>query len=239
MFREPKRLKTTEFSYRPAFPNTPSHYVLDESKTDFRPDTLDHRSLVLIDPPSSATPQATKALTRELKSVRETQTKTPQHELGWYIDPNRISNVFQWIVELHSFDSELPLAQDMKAQSVTSIVVELRFSTNYPFSPPFVRVIRPRFVPFTQGGGGHVTGGGAMCMELLTSSGWSAVSSIESVLLQVRLAMANLEPKPARLVRGNHRDYSVGEAMEAFRRACKQHGWEMPKDFQQFSSTWR
>lgn len=52
-------------------------------------------------------------------------------------------------------------------------------------SPPFIRVVRPRFRGFGQGGGGHVTVGGALCMELLTNSGWSAVSSLESVLLQV------------------------------------------------------
>ena len=33
-------------------------------------------------------------------------------------------------------------------------------------SPPFVRVIRPRFLGFQQGGGGHVTIGGALCMQV-------------------------------------------------------------------------
>jgi len=38
-----------------------------------------------------------------------------------------------------------------------------------------------------------------MCMELLTASGWSPANSMESVLLQVRMALCNLEPQPARL----------------------------------------
>ena len=78
-----------------------------------------------------------------------------------------------------------------------------------------------------------------MCMELLTNSGWSSVSSIESVLLQVRMAIANLEPKPARLeIQGmqQQRDYGVTEAMEAYIRACRTHGWEVPKDFKDFAS---
>ncbi|KAJ7474937.1 hypothetical protein FB451DRAFT_1247033 [Mycena latifolia] len=29
----------------------------------------------------------------------------------------------------------------------------------YPIGPPFFRIITPRFLPFIQGGGGHVTGG--------------------------------------------------------------------------------
>ena len=61
-------------------------------------------------------------------------------------------------------------------------------------------------------------------MELLTNNGWSAVSNIESVLLQVRLAMSSTDPRPARLEAGPVRDYGVGEAIEAFRRACVAHG---------------
>lgn len=177
-------------------------------------------------------------LNRELKTVLKIQEATPLHELGWYINAELVSNVYQWIVELHSFESHLPLAQDMKAAGMTSVVLEIRFGKDYPHSPPFVRVIRPRFLPFMQGGGGHVTAGGAMCMELLTNSGWSAVSSIEGVLLQVRMAIMNLEPKPARLENKNkahQRDYGTAEAMDAYIRACRTHGWEVPKDFQDFA----
>lgn len=148
-----------------------------------------------------------------------------------------VTNVYQWIVELHSFDPSLPLSKDMKAAGLTSIVLEMRFGKDFPHSPPFVRVIKPRFIPFARGGGGHVTGGGAMCMELLTNSGWSAVSSIESVLLQVRMAIMNLEPAPARLEKtgkGNPATYGTNEAMEAYIRACQAHGWEVPKDFKDF-----
>jgi len=210
--------------------------------TDFIPGSLDQDSLPMMQEPRYATPSATMRLQRELKTVLKVQESTPSHELGWYINPELISNVYQWIVELHSYESTLPLAQDMKKSGVTSIVLEIRFGKDYPMSPPFVRVIRPRFLPFTQGGGGHVTGGGAMCMELLTNSGWSAVSSIEGVLLQVRLAIQNLEPKPARLLSTNpakhqQMDYGTGEAMDAYRRACVTHGWEIPKDFNEFAST--
>lgn len=208
-----------------------------EPLTDFVPGSLDQSQLPMLDPPSYATPMATKSLNRCLKEVLEVQKKTPLHELGWYIDPELISNVYQWIVELHSFESTLPLAQDMKAAGVTSIVLEIRFGKEYPHSPPFVRVIRPRFLPFMSGGGGHVTAGGAMCMELLTNSGWSAVSSIESVLLQVRMAIMNLDPKPARLEsRPRVGDYNVFEAIEAYKRACAQHGWQVPPDFGDFAT---
>ncbi|KAI2632101.1 hypothetical protein GGR54DRAFT_18026 [Hypoxylon sp. NC1633] len=201
-------------------------------KTDFRPWTLDYSNLPQLAPPSYATEMAQKALGQEIKKLVKTQSTTPLHELGWFIDFERISNMFQWIVELHSFDPSLPLAKDMKIAGLTSIVLEIRFTRRFPMSPPFVRVIRPRFLPFMHGGGGHVTAGGAMCMELLTNTGWSPANSLESVLLQVRLAICTVDPRPARLESASRqqRQYGVLEAIEAYKRAASTHGWEIPKD---------
>lgn len=200
----------------------------EPSQTDFRPGVLDHSTLPILAPPAYAAPAATRSLQRELSNTLQIQETHPAHELGWYINPNLVENVYQWIVELHSFDCDLPLAQDLKKRKLVSVVLELRFGKDYPISPPFVRVIRPRFLSFQAGGGGHVTAGGALCMQLLTNSGWSAVSNIESVLLQVRLAISSTDPKPARLDPYNQRDYGVGEAIEAFVRACHTHGVSLP-----------
>ncbi|CAJ2511662.1 Uu.00g072870.m01.CDS01 [Anthostomella pinea] len=214
-------------------PPTPTH---QEPQTDFRPGTLDLSALPQLAPPSYATEAAQKTIQRELKKMQQTQATTPLHELGWYMDFENINNMFQWIVELHSFDPDLPLAQDMKKAKITSIVLEIRFLRGFPISPPFVRVIRPRFLPFMNGGGGHVTTGGAMCMELLTNSGWSPANSLESVLLQVRMAICSSVPKPARLEScmygqdGSDRMYGVVEAVEAYKRAAANHDWEVPKD---------
>ena len=204
----------------------------DPTKTDFTPHSLDHSTLPILEPPTYATPLGTRTLQKELQATLKIQDSTPAHELGWYIDRDLISNVYQWIVELHSFEPHLPLAKDMRAHNLKSVVLELRFGASYPMSPPFVRVIRPRFLSFMQGGGGHVTAGGALCMELLTNSGWSVASNIESVLVQVRAAISSTDPKPARLEgRSGIKDYGTGEAVEAYVRACQAHGWEVPKDF--------
>ncbi|RDW64904.1 hypothetical protein BP6252_10555 [Coleophoma cylindrospora] len=212
------------------------------SMTDFVPGSLDQATLPMLKEPAYATRTATLSLNRELQKMLKIQKSIPTHELGWYINPDLMDNIYQWIVEMHSFDPELPLAKDMRTAGVTSIVFEIRFGKDYPHSPPFIRVIRPRFLPFMSGGGGHVTGGGAMCMELLTNTGWSAVNSLESVLLQVRLALMNLEPKPARLnclgkKQARNDDYNTGEAIQAYLRACHAHGWEVPKDFRDFGSS--
>lgn len=120
-------------------------------------------------------------------------------------------------------------------------MLEFRFGAGFPFSPPFVRVVRPRFLPFAQGGGGHVTVGGAICSEILTNSGWSAVMSIEKVLLQIRLGLTESDP-PARLEMTNGMsdtgDYSIGEAVDAYQRAARSHGWVIPEDVQQIGRLW-
>jgi ubiquitin-conjugating enzyme E2 Q len=51
----------------------------------------------------------------------------------------------------------------------------------YPFEPPFVRVVSPRFKRQT----GFVMNG-ALCMELLTNEGWNPINDIESVIVSIR-----------------------------------------------------
>ena len=212
---------------------------LDASQTDFVPGSLDVSNIKFLDPPSDATPAASKALMKWFQEALKIQETTPLHKLGWYINPDHITNMYQWIVELHSFNEKLPLAKDMKNAKIESIVLEMRFTNQFPFTPPFIRVVKPRFLGFNAGGGGHVTEGGAICMELLTNNGWSAVATVEGVLLQVILAMSE-EERPARL-QGQGRShyasgdsYAVGEAVAAYERACRAHGWTVPADFNKF-----
>lgn len=201
--------------------------------TDFVPGSLDVSKLPCLPLPPFATPQASKALSRALKELQKQQNTTPTAELGWHLCEEALDNIYQWIVELHTFDPAIPLYTDLKKKDLTSVVMELRFGPSYPFSPPFIRVIKPRFLSFIQGGGGHVTAGGSLCMELLTNDGWSAVSSIEAVLLQVKMAISSVDPRPARLPPGSVGEYSAGEAIEAYKRACMTHGWTVPPDLLQ------
>lgn len=141
-------------------------------KCRFAPGALDHSTLPIMPEPSYASIACSKRLQADLQALVKVQNQSNLAELGWYIDASKIDNLYQWIVELHSFEQfeynngELPLAMDMQAMDINSIVMEMRFGASYPMTPPFVRVIRPRFLGFAMGGGGHVTFGGAMCMEV-------------------------------------------------------------------------
>ncbi|KAI9659187.1 MAG: hypothetical protein M1831_003769 [Alyxoria varia] len=197
----------------------------------------------LLPPPDYATSSASKQLQREMRSLLSTQEGAVKNntlaDLGWFLHSDHITetgNLYQWIISLHSFPLELPLAKDMEKAGVQEVLLEMRFAANFPLSPPFVRVIRPRFLPFLQGGGGHVTAGGSICMELLTNDGWLPGSNIESVLLQVRMAIMSLDPRPAKLDGGSsQREYSVGEAVEAYIRVCRTHGWRIPDEIRQMA----
>lgn len=215
-----------------------------EPTTDYVPGSLDFSTLPLMPTPTYATSATTKRLLSELKALNKVHSATSPASLGWSVDAPKIENVYQWIVELHSFhtfsinNAPLPLVADMKKANAKSIVVEIRFGPDFPYSPPYIRVIRPRFLPFTQGGGGHIVIGGAMCMELLTNSGWSSVMSMESVLMQVRMAIASepfarLEGKSSSSSLSSRNNYGAAEAAEGYLRACNSHGWKVPPGFKE------
>lgn len=136
------------------------------------------------------------------------------------------SNICRWHVNLSQFlFKRFPLYKDLVecAQQwnvpEVSVKLECTFPETYPFAPPFVRVISPKFSFHT----GHVTVGGSICMELLTESGWSPVYTFESLIVQVVNAM--IEGGGRIDKRAACSEYSELEAREAFNRVARDHGW--------------
>ena len=70
----------------------------------------------LLPPPIQSSPSASMAIQRELTSMLKEQDLAPNlRDLGWYMPPDLIGdNLYQWFVEMHSLDPELPIAKDMK-----------------------------------------------------------------------------------------------------------------------------
>ncbi|CAA7264437.1 unnamed protein product [Cyclocybe aegerita] len=216
----------------PATSSKPKQVAVTKPKDDWKHDekyvteTLENLML----PPFQSSPSASMAIQRELKSMLKEQEMAPSlRDLGWYMPPDLIGdNLYQWIVEMHSLDATLPIAKDLKNKKVNSIIFEIRFPPTFPNSPPFFRIITPRFLPFIHGGGGHVTGGGSICMDLLTSDGWLPSYSISAVLMQIRLAISNLEPRPARLASNWNISYGIEESLVGYKRAAATHNWTLP-----------
>lgn len=87
-----------------------------------------------------------------------------------------------------------------------------------------------------------MTIGGALCMELLTTNGWTPATSMEAVFVSIKMAISSTDPRPARLneisssARGHNYDYSAAEALDAYERAARTHGWTVPKDIRDTAS---
>ena len=121
--------------------------------------------------PASPTPNATRMVLRELKKLT-----TATHDSNVRVTLPNESDVYVWNVELFvSGGSPLSIQLDEYAKATgepSAVKLEVRFDGGFPSSPPFVRVITPRFAFHT----GHVTIGGSICMAELTSSGWNLSS---------------------------------------------------------------
>ncbi len=157
---------------------------------------------------------------RLMKELNELQREEIQ-KMGFVIK-NRGDDLFTWDVFMTEFDPESPITGDLQRRGVDSVHVEISFpitGQKYPFAPPFVRVVYPRFEFHT----GHITIGGSVCIELLTPQGWSSVYKIESLLVQLKaLVLAG----GARLDETKWNvPYDVREAKGAFTRVARQHGW--------------
>ena len=146
--------------------------------------------------------------------------------VGWTAEPNG-RNLSHWKVELKDFEKGTKLQKDMdevkKRTGKAAIEMEMTFPKEYPYKPPFIRVIRPRFVQRTA----RITIGGSICTELLTDDGWKPIYEIESIIETIRQQITDPESK-AQVDFGNTTDYTLSEAQEAFHRVAQYHkenGW--------------
>merc|ERR1712087_1098118 len=95
--------------------------------------------------------------------------------------PQSEDSMEKWTIKLFQFDPDSNLAKDMLVVGIDHIELEMKFPEQYPFEPPFVRGVKPRFKRQT----GFVMNG-ALCMELLTKDGWNPINDIESVIVSIR-----------------------------------------------------
>jgi len=167
--------------------------------------------------------QATKVLMKEYIRLQKLQARGANE--GVTVSMPDEANGYRWRVAVAA-PQDTPLAAELRMyaeryKQSDEIQLEMLFSADFPMSPPFVRVLTPRFAFHT----GHVTIGGSICIELLTTSGWSPAYTIESLLVQLRsnfiAGEARLDPQRP------NAPYSEMEAREAFRRVAQQHGWKV------------
>ncbi|KAH0509680.1 Ubiquitin-conjugating enzyme E2 Q2 [Microtus ochrogaster] len=151
----------------------------------------------------SGSVQASDRLMKELRDVYRSQS----YKAGIYSVELINDSLYDWHVKLHKVDSDSPLHSDLQIlkekEGIEYILLNFSFKDNFPFDPPFVRVVLPVL------SGGYVLGGGALCMELLTKQGWSSAYSIESVIMQINATLVKGKARVQFGANKIHRIYRV------------------------------
>ncbi|XP_066491180.1 ubiquitin-conjugating enzyme E2 Q2 isoform X1 [Tiliqua scincoides] len=174
----------------------------------------------------SGSVQASDRLMKELRDIYRSQS----YKTGIYSVELVNDSLYEWHVKLLKVDPDSPLHSDLQVlkekEGVEYILLNFSFKDNFPFDPPFVRVVSPVLT------GGYVLGGGALCMELLTKQGWSSAYSTESVIMQIN---ATLVKGKARVQFGaNKNQYNLARAQQSYKSLVQLHekngmyGWFTP-----------
>ena len=138
------------------------------------------------------------------------------------VDP---SDMYTWDLDLYDFEPDQEIAADLRSRKLDRLTLRVIFPPDYPCSPPFVHMLRPRL----REGTGYVLPGGGICMELLTPSEWSPATSIPALVMSVR-AMLLVGKARLRSTAPSTRelDYRYNEARKDFAHIVqvhKKHGW--------------
>lgn len=164
----------------------------------------------------------------ELRLIQDLRTlqRVGEKSLGFRANPIDMK-LDHWSVQIFEFDKNTEFFRDMQKYKKMCgrdyIEMSLSFPPDYPFSPPFARILTPRFQYRT----GHVTLGGSLCMDILTSDGWNPMYEISSIISNII----------AQIISGNPRvdltqatvPYPLSEAKDGYIRMATQHGWKIPK----------
>lgn len=111
-------------------------------------------------------------------------------------------NLFEWYVRVYSIDPESELAYDMHEQKISCILLHLIFPDNFPFAPPFMRVVEPKIEK------GFVMNGGAICMELLTPRGWASAYTVEAIIMQFIASLSKGRGRIARTSKKTAKEFN-------------------------------
>nr|CAH7719856.1 unnamed protein product [Callosobruchus chinensis]CAH7764614.1 unnamed protein product [Callosobruchus chinensis] len=160
-------------------------------------------------------------LMKELRDLQRIQNSKPEPVFSVELVED---NLFEWHVKLFKVDSDSDLGGDMRDLGISHILLHLVFPENFPFAPPFMRVISPRIEK------GFVMEGGAICMELLTPRGWASAYTVEAVIMQFAASVVKGQGRIQRKNKGQ-KVFNRRTAEESFRSLVKTHdkyGWVTP-----------
>jgi len=167
--------------------------------------------------------QATDRLMKELRDIYRSES----FKNGCFKVDLQNDSLYDWNVRIYRVDPDSHLYSDLRQlkdkEGIDYILLNLVFEPNYPFEPPFVRVVYPVMQ------NGYVLLGGALCMELLTKQGWTSAYTVEAIIMQIA---ATLVKGKARINLAAYKgQYSLSRAKQSFKSLVQIHeknGWFTP-----------
>lgn len=173
----------------------------------------------------SGSVQATDRLMKEIREVYRSES----FKRGVYQVTLVNDSLYNWNIEILKVDPDSSLHKDLlqlkNKGGKGHIMLNMTFTEKFPYEPPFVRVICPVLHA------GYVLSGGAICMELLTSQGWSSAYSIESVIVQISATLVKGKARINFKENAKPGSYSLVRAQQSFRSLVQIHersGWFTP-----------
>lgn len=175
---------------------------------------------------------STKLLQQLLKNLIRQQEKISEADRKWVIDTEKLTKLNVWEVILKNFDPKLPLSRDLIKHGLVGVRMQITFPPDFPVLPPFIRIVSPRMLRFQNGGGGNITAGGSICIELLTITdsehSWNSRISVDMLFEVVHTLLSQKGSRVARLDKHNwNKDYTMSEAQDAFTRVAHYHRWSI------------
>ena len=160
---------------------------------------------------------------RRLVSDFRTIVHSNTEELGFTATPKG-NNIYNWEVRIFKFDEKSEMYQDLQEYKAKTgrdyVEMSVTFPPTYPFHPPFVRVVQPRFILHT----GRITIGGSLCTDVLTMESWSPIYQIEPLMVNIISEIQNGKP---RIDFSNPNPYTLEEAKSAYIRVADFHHWKV------------
>ncbi|PKK17315.1 ubiquitin-conjugating enzyme E2Q family member 1 [Columba livia] len=213
----------------PAEQSTQEEVSSEEEDEEMPEDTedLDHYEMKEEEPADGKKTEDEGIGKENLAILEKIKKNQRQDYLRYYAVELVNDSLYDWNVKLLKVDEDSALHNDLQIlkekEGTDFILLNFSFKDNFPFDPPFVRVVSPVL------SGGYVLGGGAICMELLTKQGWSSAYSVESVIMQIS---ATLVKGKARVQFGaNKNQYSLTRAQQSYKSLVQIHeknGWYTP-----------
>jgi ubiquitin-conjugating enzyme E2 Q len=124
-----------------------------------------------------------KRITKEISKMMKSNVLTNSNIELLFND-----DMYNFDVKFNNFRPEDNIYNNLKKIDQNYIIANIKIPVDYPFNPPFIRIISPQFKTDEFS---FVKTNGAICLEHLVSSKWTPSLKIENLLIQIRCYLSN------------------------------------------------